>query len=163
MPFVFPILINEKFNEAYYQVPILMVASMFNVLVSFIGSIYVAKKITKEIAKTSILAAIINILVNICLIKFIGLYAASISPLVAYLAMFIYRYIDSKKYVKLTVNKSIVISMIATTVISTVTYYLKNPTIQILVALIVTIYALYINKHSAKFIVQSIKNKMGKS
>ena len=48
MPFVFPILINEKFGDAYYQIPILMVGIMFNILVSFLGSIYVAKKLTKE-------------------------------------------------------------------------------------------------------------------
>ena len=49
MPFVFPILINEDFSEAYMQIPILMLGSVFNILVSFIGSIYVAKKLTKEI------------------------------------------------------------------------------------------------------------------
>lgn len=100
MPFVFNILINEKFAEAYYQIPILILGSVFNILVSFVGSIYVAKKLTKEIAKTSIISAVINIFVNIVLIKSIGLYAASISTVIAYALMFIYRWIDVKKYVK---------------------------------------------------------------
>ena len=43
MPFVFNILINEKFNEAYFQIPILIIGSIFNILVSFLGSVYVAK------------------------------------------------------------------------------------------------------------------------
>ena len=55
MPFAFNILINEKFAEAYYQIPILILGSVFNILVSFVGSIYVAKKLTKEIAKTSVI------------------------------------------------------------------------------------------------------------
>ena len=87
LPFVFGLLINEKFGEAYYQIPILLIGAIFNVIVSFLGSIYVAKKITKEIAKTSILAAVINVVVNILTIKWLGLYAASISTVVAYLSM----------------------------------------------------------------------------
>ena len=159
MPFVFPVLINESFKDAYFQIPILMIASMFNVLVSFIGSIYVAKKITKEIAKTSIFAAAINIVVNLSLIKFIGLYAASISTFAAYFAMFIYRYIDSKKYVRLRVNKNLVTSMIALTVISSIVYYLNNTITQVIAALVVTVYAIYINRNSAKFVTKVIKNK----
>ena len=73
LPFVFGLLINEKFGEAYYQIPILLIGAIFNVIVSFLGSIYVAKKITKEIAKTSILAAVINVVVNILTIKWLGL------------------------------------------------------------------------------------------
>ena len=105
LPFAFSILINEKFNRSYYQIPILLLASLFNILVSFVGSIYVAKKKTTEIAKTSIFAAIINILINIVFIKKIGLYAASISTLVAYMSMCIYRFIDSRKYVILSIIK----------------------------------------------------------
>ena len=112
MPFVFNILINEKFAEAYYQIPILILGSVFNILVSFVGSIYVAKKLTKEIAKTSIISAVINIFVNIVLIKSIGLYAASISTVIAYALMFIYRWIDVKKYVKFNVNKILMFALI---------------------------------------------------
>ena len=162
LPFVFPILINESFKEAYFQIPILMIASIFNVLVSFLGSIYVAKKNTKEIAKTSIFAAIINIVVNLCLIKFIGLYAASISTLVAYFAMFVYRAIDCRKYVKLKVNRNMIISMIMLTIATTLTYYMQNKIFQAIVAIIVTIYTIYINRNSVKFIIQAIKGKFEK-
>ncbi len=137
-----------------------MIASIFNILVGFLGSIYVAKKLTKEIAKTSMFAAIINIVVNLCLIKFIGLYAASISTLVAYLAMFVYRAIDSRKYVKLNVNRTMIISMTILTLITTLTYYMQNKIIQAIIAIIITIYAIYINRNSVKFIIQAIKGKL---
>lgn len=159
MPFVFNILINENFNDAYYQIPILMVASMFNILVSFLGSIYVAKKLTREIAKTSIFAAIINLVINLILIRTIGLYAASISTFASYFVMFIYRYIDSKKYVKLIVNKNVAVSMVLITILAFIAYYLKVRIVHIAVALVVVAYAVYINRHSAKFIVETIKNK----
>lgn len=162
MPFVFRILINESYSEAYYQIPILMIGSMFNILVSFIGAIYVAKKKTKEIAKVSIFAAIINILTNLAMIKFIGLYSASISTLLAYFIMFVLRLKDVKKYVKLKFKKSIVISIIMLTIVSIIIYYLRNSVLDVCSALAVTIYAILINKSSAKFILDSVKDKLKK-
>lgn len=109
MPFIFPLMINEKFGDAYNQIPILMLSSLFNVLVGLISVIYIAKKDTKAVARTSILAATINLIVNLVLIKFIGLYAASISTLVAYFTMSIYRLYDVKKYIKIKLDKSFIL------------------------------------------------------
>lgn len=161
MPFVFSILINEKFGEAYYQIPILMIATMFNILVSFLGSIYVAKKLTKEIAKTSILAAIINLTTNLLLIKFIGLYAASISTTVAYFSMFVYRYIDSKKYIKLNISRKLIISFILIVIITMATYYLRNNIVSTIMLIVVLLYVLAININNIKFLF-NLKNNFKK-
>lgn len=162
MPFVFNILINEKFNEAYFQIPILIIGSIFNILVSFLGSVYVAKKLTKEIAKTSVIAAVINIVVNVVLIKQIGLYAASISTLVAYAAMFIYRWIDVKKYVNFTVNKGLIMLSILIYIITIITYYLRNTTISAVLLLVVIVFAIIVNKNSVSYIKNIINKKLGK-
>jgi len=160
MPYVFNILINEKFNDAYFQIPILIVGSMFNILVSFLGSVYVAKKLTKEIAKTSVIAAVINIAVNVVLIRQIGLYAASISTLVAYALMFIYRWIDVKKYVDFKVNKILIMLLILIYSGTIFTYYLKNTTISIIMLLVVVLFAIIINKNSVTYI-KKIVNETG--
>ena len=132
MPFAFSILVNESYNEAYMQIPILIIGTMFNILVSFLGTIYVAKKLSKEIAKISLVTAIINIVIDLALINFIGLYAASLSTVISWLVMFIYRFIDSRKYVKLKVDKKIVISMIIFTIVTLISYYLNNNILSIL-------------------------------
>ena len=162
MPFVFNILINEKFAEAYYQIPILILGSVFNILVSFVGSIYVAKKLTKEIAKTSIISAVINIFVNIALIKSIGLYAASISTVIAYALMFIYRWIDVKKYVKFNVNKILMFALIIMYGVTIFTYYLKNTMISVVVLVIVVVFAIITNLNSVSYLKEIIKEKMKK-
>lgn len=162
MPFVFNILINEKFAEAYYQIPILILGSVFNILVSFVGSIYVAKKLTKEIAKTSIISAVINIFVNIVLIKSIGLYAASISTVIAYALMFIYRWIDVKKYVKFNVNKILMFALIIMYGVTIFTYYLKNTMISVVVLVIVVVFAIITNLNSVSYLKEIIKEKMKK-
>lgn len=159
LPFVFKILINGNFSESYYQIPILMIGAMFNILVSFLGAIYTAKKLTKEIAKTSIIAAIINITINVLLIKKTGLYAASISTVIAYFVMFLYRRIDSKKYVKLNTNKPLVIGIIIITIISMMIYYINNLYLKIVLAIVVTIYVIVVNQKSVKFIIKFIKTR----
>lgn len=160
MPFAFNILINEKFAEAYYQIPILILGSVFNILVSFVGSIYVAKKLTKEIAKTSIISAVINIFVNIVLIKSIGLYAASISTVIAYALMFIYRWIDVKKYVKFNVNKILMFALTIMYGITIFTYYLKNSMISVIVLVIVVVFTIITNLNSVSYLKQIVKDKI---
>lgn len=162
MPFVFGILVNEKFAESYYQIPILILGSVFNILVSFLGSVYVAKKLTKEIAKTSIIAAIINIVVNVALINQIGLYAASISTVIAYFAMFIYRWIDVKKYVSIKTNKTLIAVLSVSFLVAIITYNLKMKIISIVVLLAVIIIAIYINKDSAKYLTEIVKKRFKK-
>lgn len=159
MPFVFSIMINENFGDAYYQIPILMLGSIFNIGTSFLGSIYVAKKITKEIAKTSIFAAIINLVLCLSLVNFIGLYAASIATAISYFAMTVYRAIDSRKYVKLKINKNILISYVIILIATIVFYYIQIKPICLVLAIIVTIYAIIINKNSITFILKLLNKK----
>lgn len=162
MPFVFSIMVNKEFNDAYMQIPILIIATMFNVLVTFLGSIYVAKKITKEIAKTSMLAAGINIIVNLLFINKMGLYAASISTLVAWFSMMIYRFIDCKKYVKIKIDIKLIFSMTIISIISVIAYYTKNAIGCLIVAIIVAVYAVFINRNNVKYITNMVKEKLGK-
>jgi O-antigen/teichoic acid export membrane protein len=77
MPFIFNLLINKQYDDAYFQIPILMIAVIFQVVVGLYSVIYVALKKSSEIAKTSLFAAIINIVVDLALIRVIGLYAVS--------------------------------------------------------------------------------------
>lgn len=159
MPFVFDLLIDEKFAAAYYQIPVLMVGSVFYILVSFIGSVYVAKKITAQIAKTSILAAIINLGVILASIKFLGLYAASIATAVSYIAMFIYRWIDAKKHIRLKLSKSLVAVMGLCFAASMVVYYIQSMVLSIAWAIVVVVVLLLLNKNTITFLLDLLRKK----
>lgn len=161
MPFVFRFLITgDSFSNAYYQIPILMHATIFNICVSLFGSIYVALKKSKEIAKTSIYAAIINIVVNLALIKFIGLYAASISTLVSYLAMTLYRYFDVQKYIKIKIDKKFVMISIILGILLMTSYYIKNNCLCAIMAIITIVFAIIYNKNMLFNIFYIIRKKI---
>lgn len=159
MPFVFPIMINSAYQEAYNQIPILMLGSLANVGIGLISVIYIANKNTKDVAKTSVISAIINISINLILIKFIGLYAASVSTFIAYLSMLIYRIIDVKKYVKLIIDKKLVLKIILMSILVSLSYYINDTRINIITFVITIIYAIMANKKNITFVLDNIVRK----
>ena len=155
-------MINNNFSDAYFQIPLLMVAAFFNILVSFIGSIYIAKKLTNEIAKTSIYAGLINIVVNFLLIRYIGLFAASLSTIIAYLTMFIFRFIDSKKYINIKINKKIIVYFSIFYILVFISYYSNLKILNYITAFGVTIFSLLLNKQNITTFIFLIFNKFFK-
>ena len=90
--------IGPSFRESIYYAPILIFATIFTCYVTFFGTIYsVAQKSVRSLV-TSFIAGVINVLINITLIPVIGIYAAAISTLAAYLTVFIIRAADTQKY-----------------------------------------------------------------
>lgn len=102
---IFNYLFEKEYFEAYFQVPILILSIIISMLAQFIGGIYIARKETSKNGKTTIISAVVNIIIHISLIKFIGIYAATISTLVSYIVLFIVRYIDIKKSINIKFNK----------------------------------------------------------
>ena len=126
LPFIFNIIIGEEYKDAYEYIPIAILGVILNSMVLVYSSVYVAKKMTKKVAATSIASAIINIVVDLGLIKFIGLHAAVVSTAVAFLVMAIYRHFDLKKYVIIKYNpKDIILAMIAFVLVS-ICYYANS-------------------------------------
>lgn len=164
MPFVFPIMINEKFSAGYGLVPISIIGSLFNVVVGLISVIYVAEKNTKAIASTSIVSAVINIIVHLVLIKFMGLYAAVISTFVAFFVMSIYRMIDiNKKYFKVNSDIKFVIQSAIALIFVFVSYYINNIYLNVFVVLFAVLFAIYINKDSFDIIFKLFTKKLKRS
>lgn len=145
MPFVFPILINESYGEAYPQVPILMYAMLMRVIVGLYSCIYIAMKNTKKVAYTSAAAAVINIVVHLLLINKIGLFAASISTFVAFGSMAVIRYIDVNRYVKMKISTPVLVSSFVLGIALMISYYQQNTALDVIFLIIVCVYAVAMN------------------
>lgn len=162
LPIVFNWFVNDKYNEAYLYIPILLIANMFNIVQGFAAGIYIAKKMSKKCATSSMLSALINIVVNIIFIKKFGLYAAAVSTLIAYLVVAIYRYIDVQKYVIMKFYKTTIIYNIAMFIISLITYYVGNLYMNIINIIIVCLYAVLLNKNMIYSTIDAIRLKIRK-
>lgn len=162
LPIFFNIIIGEKYEAAYNYIPILLLANIFHILIQLFGGIYIAKKETKKIMNTTIVSAIVNIVINVLFIKWLALYAACISTLVAYLAMCIYRYMDIQKYVKVKLKISTILTLIVTFTFSSLLYYINNNWLNIFNLIIVLIFSIIVNKEMINSGIAILKNKIKK-
>ena len=156
---MFPLLVNEKFGDSYYQIPIYMLSSLLYSCIGIFSVVYIAFKKTGEIAKTSLFAAAINLIVNIALIRFIGLYAASVSSVVAYGVLFLFRYFDIKKMMNIVIGKKVILSVAVMMIVDFVIYYVRVDWLSVVNLAAVACYALYINRVIVKEMLAIIRER----
>lgn len=139
IPLAFKILINASYAESYYQMPILCISLLFSSIATFLGGIYIAQSKTTKLGISTMVAAIINVTINLLLINKIGLYAASISTLISYLAISVYRYIDIKKTIDIKIDYKKYIKYILLLIFTVIIFYKKNLIVSILIFIIIFI------------------------
>ena len=98
------IYVGPSFVSCWQYVPLLLLGSIFQSYATFFGAIYTSAKRNVSVMMTTFLAAGINFVLNIILIKAMGIQGAVIATAVAYLVVFVFRMIDSQKYIKFHIN-----------------------------------------------------------
>ena len=88
-----------------------------------------------------------------------GLYAAAGSTLIAYFVIFLYRWLDTKKYVKISFDKKNVIESIAIFAFVTVLYYINYWISNMISFIVVVLFAFVTNKENIKAIFQKFSKK----
>lgn len=156
---VFPILVNIKFDQSYYQIPIYMLSSLIYSVIGIYSVVYIAFKKTGNIARTSMIAAAVNFILNVVLVKQIGLYAASISSVVAYAVMLGIRYYDIQKFIKIQTNKKLVFHVAVVLVLQFVMYYIRNFWLSMANLALTAVYVFYLNRSFMTEILRFVKSK----
>ncbi len=123
MPIVFPIMVNKEFIEAYNLLPLYVIGCLFNVIIGLISTVYIVHKKTREIAKTSVIAAIICIVCDLILVQFIGVYASPIASIIGFGSMMIQRIVDLRKYITITWDYKYLFCFVVVSVICLLCYY----------------------------------------
>lgn len=160
MPFAFPILVDSSYNDAYIYIPILIISIYYTNMSNFYGGIFAAYKDTKIMGSTTVVAAIINVLINLIFIPKFGIYAATFSTLIANIVVFTYRRYRIKDYIKLKEKFNYVFWILLA--ITLVTYYINNMIANVIVFVIVLAYCIITNKKFIMGILQPIINRFKK-
>ena len=90
-PAIFALLIQGDYADSYVHMNILFLGALASSMSSFLGGIYIAHMKTKEIGATTLAVAVINIIVEIALVPFFGIFAASFAYTLSFIALAIYR------------------------------------------------------------------------
>lgn len=93
--------VDIVFYESWRYTAILLMAIFFNALSGFYGTIYLGAKKTKSIFVSSLVSGLVVLLISYFLIPVFKLYGASIAIFVGYLVLFLFRYFQTKKYIKI--------------------------------------------------------------
>lgn len=163
VPFIFPLMVDESFGEAYQYIPIMVIGVFFNVVVGIYSAVYIAKKLTKQVMNTSLAAAVINIVLTITLIPLFGLYAAAAAMAIAFLAMAVFRHYDVKKYVKITYEKNVFVILAVLFAAVCTLYYLDTLWASVPGLVIATASAYYLNRHELGRIKGMVLGRIGRS
>lgn len=96
-PLLFKFFIRGDYESAYFQMPILYLGIFFGCISAFQGGIYVAFMKTRSVGITTMFAAACNLLLDLLLVKKLGITAGSLSTLISYFILFVYRMFDVRK------------------------------------------------------------------
>lgn len=97
-------LISNNYGEVWKFVPLLLIANLFSSYAAILGVNYLALKNSKGVLKSSAIAMIINVVLNIILIPKYSIYGASVATILSYVVLFFIRKKDSKKLINLDVD-----------------------------------------------------------
>ena len=120
---LYKLLVESSYYSGWQSTPYLLIAMVFSCFASFLGTNYVAMKKTKGAFVTTVIGAIINIVLNILLTPIWGIKGTALATAIAFLVTWLARMIDTKKFVRikyssLTLIISLVILMLQGTLLA---------------------------------------------
>lgn len=94
----------KDFYVAWKYVPWLTVAILFGALSGYLGGFFSAVKDSKLFATSTIIGAIINLFLNFVFTPMYGAMGAAIATAISYIVVWAFRYVQSRKYIRLKIN-----------------------------------------------------------
>ncbi len=156
------LLMSPAYHEAARYVAFLYMGTIFQVFSSFYGVGYVREKKTKNASLTSIYGAIINFVVNIGLIYFIGLYAAAISTFAGFLVMWLIREHQNRDELQILIDKQKFVTYFTIACIFSSVSSIFNVYADFIFFALGAAYFLIVNRKDLKSILSSVTRKIHK-
>lgn len=148
----FNLLVGEQYAESYIHIYILLIAIFINSLCSLQGGILGGLKNTKAIGWTTAVGAVVNFIFNLCFVKIIGLYAASLSTLVSYVVIYYCRNIAVNKKIRYAFSKKYALELLIMTLVVTMGYFVRNYCVNAIILIVLVVWGISRNKEILKII-----------
>lgn len=155
---IFHVFIADNYYIAWKYVPPLMIGYIFMTLGTFISTSYNVNKDSKGYLFSALSGAVINVLLNLILIPYFGVYGAAFATMISYITVFIYRVFDTRKYIRIDINKKFILSTFLLIIIA-ILLYIQNGYV-IIFQILLLLLLLVIYKEDLLSILTSIKKKI---
>ncbi len=101
---VYRILVEDSFYIGWQCTPFLMLSMVFSCFSSFFGTNYVAMKKTNGVFVTTLIGAIVNLVLSLVLTRFFGIRGTALATAVGFAVTTIVRAVDTRKFAKISVK-----------------------------------------------------------
>lgn len=146
---------DAKYIDGIYYVWILLLGVSFSFIAQFLGGLLIAEKKTKENGLTTVIAAIVNIVIHIAMIWRTGLYAAAVSTCLSYAFLLAIRVFLLRNTFKFKIHNMSYISILLFGIIVALQFS-NNEIVGFIAFIIAVIGFIFINKK----LILNILNKM---
>ncbi|MBQ4799514.1 oligosaccharide flippase family protein [Pseudoalteromonas sp. MMG006] len=141
------ILVADDFYIAWKYIPFLLLGAVFSALAGFLGINYNVAKKTKKALFSTIVAAVVNIILNIILIPYYEVMGASIATLVSFIILLGIRMYETPQYKDIKFNYSLLTCCSAIFLFqSVIMYYITSIEFQVILQLPALMLSLYLFK-----------------
>lgn len=141
---------SNEYGEVWRYVPLLLLSAVFSALAAYSGSMYGALKKSFNNMTTTLTAAIINLIVNLIAIHYIGIWGAIIGTLVSYYVLALVRIVDIKRYIDLYIEWKTIISNTIIVLVQAIFVSVLSPIMGIALSMICLALYLFINRSYLK-------------
>ena len=155
-------ILGTSYRTSAIYISFLYLGTIFQAFSSFFSVGYLKGKKTSGAAKTSIYGAVVNIVVNLLCIKFIGLFAAAISTFLGFFTMWFIRVIQTRKEFPVEIKWNNFITLLLGSIILCIISIWSKNNIDLLLLLMGGMIFIIINRKEIKKIVQKVKRKIKK-
>lgn len=149
-PILFFLLIKGDYQESYNHIAILLMSELFHGISIFAAGIYLAQKRSKEIARTAFVSMLVNVVIDVLFINFIGIYAASFSTLISYIFIGIFRLYGASKYSGMKINIVYLLALLLVEIVFCGLNYINVPILNWINAIVCIIFAIVLNRKLIK-------------
>lgn len=162
------ILFANDFYLAWQYAPFLMLAVVFNSLAVLLGGIFSAAKKSEVYAKTTMIGAVVNIVLGLILVFGMGVIGAAIATMIANIIVWLMRLKETKKIIQFDINiKLHIISYIILLIQVVIILFIEKTWLMIILELSCLILIIMLYKDNLLYYGRTLifkkKNKEGES
>lgn len=158
------LLFANEFFAAWYYVPLLCIPTIWGALSGYLGTFYAAEKKNGGMFFSTLVGCVFTVVFSLLTVKSIGVMGIIIGNLLSYFIIWVYRWIDVKKYVSLEVNLlGDLATWAALIILAIVVMFAKTAIIIVVTSILVFVLLMLINHKTIvqiiKTLLERIKNK----
>ena len=118
-------LVADEYRSSIIFIYPLGVSAVIFAVAAFFDMGYQCAKDTKRTLPAIVLAAVVNVVLNLTLIRLIGIYGVIIAQLVTYIVLVVYRWHDMKRYFVLKIDVRVIVP-VAVILVSALPFYFSS-------------------------------------